>query len=174
MKQRLWVVICVAACLTGLFGQMAALGATTNSTWSLTAISLFKVASLKVDKTNSVTAVFLSDGTCSLLMGTNEYAGSYTTTKNSVVLTPTAGGKAAIESDAVALIKAAIDDPAVTITASSLKFSKITLSKAGVPVKITDTIKGKGSATVKGKVKSKSFTLTTAWIDWTLTSGTNF
>jgi hypothetical protein len=174
MKKHSRIVFFTAACLAGFIGQLAAFGATTNSVWDLTSISTFKAGKINVVETNPATAVFLSDGTASLLVGTNQFAGTYTNTTKQLTLTPGAGGLAGIASNAVALINAAIDDPAITITAKSVKFnSKIKLSKTGVPVSTTDTVSGKGSETVKGKVKSKSFTLKTLWKDWTWSSGTS-
>lgn len=164
----------MAACLAGFIGQSVAFGATTNSVWDLTAVSVFKVAKINVAKTNSVTAVFLSDGNCSLLLGTNEYAGTYTAKKSQVTLLLGNGGLGTLKSDAVTLIQDAINDSAITVTVKSLKFSKITL-KNGVPVKATDTISGTLCGTTsKGKVKCKGFSLNTLWTNWTLSSGTNF
>jgi hypothetical protein len=174
MKKQSWVVFVMAVCLAGFIGQ-AAFGATPVSTWSLSAVSLFSAGKIKDVVTNTATAVFLSDGTASLLVGTNTFAAAYTNNTKQLTLTLTAGGLAALKSNAVDLIQGAINDPAVTITVKSVKFSsKIKLSKTGVPVSTTDTVSGKGSVTVSGKTKSKSFTLKTLWTNWVLTSGVDF
>jgi hypothetical protein len=172
VKKHSRVIVFVAACLAGFIGQVAAFGATTNSVWDLNSISTFKAGKINVAKTNAATAVFLSDGTCSLLIGTNEFDGAYTVKKTKITLIPSAGGLAALKSNAVALIQAQV--PGATITVKSVKFAKITLSKTGVPVKETDTISGKGCETFGTKTRCKSFTLKTLWTNWTLTSGTDF
>ena len=173
MKKHSRVVLFMAVCLAGFIGQLAAVGATTNSVWDLTSISSFKAGKIKVAETNAASAVFLSDGTCSLLVGANEFAGSYTNNTKQVTLTLGAGGLTALKSNVVDLIQAQVGS-GVTITVKSVKFSKIKLSKTGVPVLATDTVSGKGSETIGGKVKSKSFSLKTLWTDWTLSSGTHF
>lgn len=175
MKKHTRVVCFMAACLVGFMGQLAAFGATTNSVWSLTSISTFKLSKINVAQTNPVTAVFLSDGTASLNFGTNDFAATYTNTTKQLTLTPGAGGVAGLASNAVDLVSAAINDPAVVLTIKSVKItSKIKLSKTGVPEKSTDTVSGKGSLTVGTKTKSKSFTVKTLWTNWVLSSGTVF
>jgi hypothetical protein len=173
MKKHSRVVFFTAVCLAGFIGQLAAFGATTNSVWGLTSISSFKAGKIKVVQTNAASAVFLSDGTCSLLIGTNQFAGAYTNNTKQVTLTLGTGGLASLKSNAVDLIKAHVGS-GVTITVKSVKFSKIKLSKTGEPVVATDTVSGKGSETIGGKVRSKSFSLKTLWTDWTLTSGVDF
>jgi hypothetical protein len=173
MKKHSRVILFVAACLAGFMGQSAAFGATTNSVWDVTSISSFKAGKIKVVETNAATAVFLSDGTCSLLIGTNEFAGTYTNTTKQVTLTLGAGGTAALKTNALDLIQAQV--PSATLTVKSVKFSsKIKLSTTGVPVKATDTVSGKGCETIGGKAKCKGFSLKTLWTDWTLSSGSNF
>jgi hypothetical protein len=162
----------MAACLAGFIGQLAAFGATTNSVWDLTSISSFKAGKIIVVETNAASAVFLSDGTCSLLIGTNEFTGAYTVKKTQLTLILGAGGMAALKSAAVALIQAHV--PSATITVKSVKFSKIKLLTTGVPVSASDTVSGKGCETVGTKTKCKSFSLKTLWTDWTLVSGTDF
>jgi hypothetical protein len=171
MKQHLRVF--TAACLAGFIGQLAAFGATTNSVWGLTSISSFKAGKINVARTNAATAVFLGDGTCSLLIGTNQFTGTYTNNTKQLTLTLGAGGLAAIKTNALELIQAQV--PSATLTVKSVKFSsKIKLSKTGEPVKATDTVSGKGCETVGTKTKCKSFNLKTLWTDWTLTSGADF
>ena len=167
MKKHSRVVFFTAVCLAGFIGQLAAFGATTNSVWGLSAISSFKAGKINVVRTNAATAVFLSDGTCSLLIGTNEFTGAYTVKKTQVTLTPSAGGLAAVKSNALELIQAQV--PSATLTVKSVKFSKIKLTN-GVPAKASDTVSGKGCE----GTKCKGFKLKTLWTNWTLTSGTNF
>ncbi len=174
MKKHSRVVLFTAVCLAGFIGQVAAFGATTNSVWDLTSISSFSAGKIKVVETNAATAMFLSDGTCGLLIGTNRFAGTYTNNTKQVTLTLGGGGQAALASNAVALIQAQVS-PGVTITVKSVKFSsKIKLSTTGVPVLATDTVSGKGCETVGNKTKCKSFKLKTLWKNWTLSSGTDF
>jgi hypothetical protein len=172
MRKHSRVVFFVAACLAGFMGQLAAFGATTNSVWAVTSISTFRAGKIHVVETNAAHAVFLSDGTCSLLLGTNEFAGAYTNTTRKVTLTLGAGGVAALRSNAVALIQAQV--PAATITVKSVKFNKNITLKSGVPVKATDTVGGKGCETFGTKTRCKSFTLKTLWTNWTLSSGADF
>ena len=171
--KKLTRVVFLAACLAGFIGQLAAFGATTNSAWNITSISLFSAGKIKVLETNAATAVFLSDGTASLLIGTNSFAGTYTNNTKQVTLTLGAGGLASLKTNALDLIQAQV--PSATLTVKSVKFSnKIKLSTTGVPVSATDTVSGKGCETIGGKVKCKSFKLKTLWTDWTLTSGSDF
>lgn len=179
MKKHLRVVSVMAVCIAGFMTQVAAFGASTNSVWNLDFVATFKAGKIDRVETNSGTAMFLSDGTASLLHGTNEYSGTYTSTTKQVTLTLGTNGLAALKADATALIDAAIDDPAITITVKSVKFSnKIKLSSTGVPESTKATIGGTGSetVTVKGKTKtaSKSFKLTILFTDWTLVSGSDF
>jgi len=167
MKKHSRVSSVVAVCLAGFIGQLAAFGATTNSVWSLSAVSTFKAGKILVNETVPATAVFLSDGTASLLVGGNELAGNYTVKKTQVTLTPSAGGLAAVKSNALELIQAQV--PSATLTVKSVKFSKIKLTN-GVPAKASDTVSGKGCE----GTKCKGFKLKTLWTNWTLTSGTNF
>jgi hypothetical protein len=168
MKKHSRVSSVVAVCLAGFIGQLAAFGATTNSVWSLSAVSTFKAGKILVNETVPATAVFLSDGTASLLVGGNELAGNYTVKKTQLTLTPSAGGLTAVKSNAVALIQAHVS-AGVTLSVKSVKFSKIKLTN-GVPAKASDTVSGKGCE----GTKCKGFKLKTLWTNWTLTSGTNF
>ena len=173
MKKHSRVVLFTAACLAGFIGQLAAFGATTNSVWGLTTISSFKAGKINVIRTNAATAVFLSDGTCGLLIGTNQFEGSYTNNTKQLTLTLGAGGQAALKTNALDLIQAQV--PAATLSVKSVKFSpKIKLATNGVPVVATDTVSGKGCETVGSKTKCKGFKLKTLWTDWTLSSGTAF
>lgn len=173
MKKHSRVVFIMAACLAGFIGQLAAFGATTNSVWDVTSISSFKAGTIHVVVTNAATAVFVSDGTCSLKIGTNQFAGAYTNTTKKLTLTLGAGGQAALKTNALNLIQAHV--PSATLTVKSVKFSpNIKLSTNGVPVKATDTVSGKGCETIGGKNKCKGFSLKTLWTDWTLSSGTDF
>ena len=172
MKKHSLVVFFTAACLTGFMGQLAAVGQTTNSAWNVTAINTLSAGKIKDAGTNSATAVFLSDGTFSVLVGTNEFGGTYTNTTKSLTVTFNAGAVTGLESNAVDFIAARV--PAgVTLSIKSSKFSKIQV-KNGVPVKVSDKISGKGSETVGGKTRSKSFTFTYLLTDWVLSSGANF
>jgi hypothetical protein len=173
MKNHSRVSSLVAVCLAGFIGQLAAFGATTNSAWAVTSISSFKAGKINVVETNAATAVFLSDGTCSLLIGTNEFAGTYTNNTKQLTLTLGEGGQAALKTNALDLIQAEV--PSATLTVKSVKFSsKIKLSTTGVPVSASDTVKGKGCETFGGKSKCKGFSLKTLWTNWTLSSGTDF
>ena len=172
MKGHSRVVFFTAVCLVGFIGQVAAFGATTNSTWNITTISTFKAGKTKVVITNPVAAVFLSDGTCGLLVRTNQYAATYTNNTRQLKLTLSVGGLATLKSDVTALIQAQV--PQATITVKSVRFSKNIVMKSGVPVKATDTVSGKGCETVGTRPRCKSFSLKTLWTNWTLTSGTDF
>ena len=46
MKKQSRVVLFTAVCLVGFIGQISAFGASTNSVWDLTSISVFKVAKI--------------------------------------------------------------------------------------------------------------------------------
>lgn len=179
MKKHLRVVSVMAVCIAGFMTQVAAFGQTTNSVWDLSTIATFTAGKIKVVETNAATAVFLSDGTASLIHGTNEYSGTYTNTTKQLTLTLGTGGLAALKADATDLIDSAIDNTNIIITVKSVKFSnKIKLTSAGVPESTKATISGSGSETglVKGKTKtvSKSFKLTLLYTDWTLASGSDF
>jgi hypothetical protein len=174
MKKYSRVVVAVAAaCLMGVTGQLNAFGATTNSVWSLTSLSSFSAGSLHFTETNPATAVFLSDGTCSLLVGANAISGNYTSNTKQVTLTLTADGLVALETNAVEIVQTRVP-PEVSLKIKSGKFSSKIALKNGVPVSTTDTVSGTGSETEGSKTKSKNFSLKTLWTDWTLTSGANF
>jgi ABC-type thiamin/hydroxymethylpyrimidine transport system permease subunit len=174
MKKHSRVIGFMAVCLAGFIGQLAASGATTNSVWDLSSISTFKAGKTSAVTTNSVTAVFLSDGTASLFLQGHEYAGTYTNTSKLLTFTIGTNGVAALKSDVAALIQSHVPS-AVTITISSVKFSsKIKLSTTGIPVLATDMAKGKGCETFGTKTKCKSISLKTLWTHWTLVSGTAF
>ena len=167
----------MVAGLAGLIGQVAAYGADTNAAYDVTAIQLLSAGKAKVVQTNAATAVFLSDGTFIVTIQTDEVTGSYTAKGSSVKLNLDANGTTALESNAVDFGQSLVPTN-VTVIATSAKFSSIKLTKAGAPVSTKDSVKGKASETltVKGKTKTvkKSFTVSTLWTDWTLTSGTNF
>ena len=168
MKKSPWIVFCVAVLFAGLSWQMTAFGASTNAVYSLTSESVFKVGKLKVDQSHAATAVFLSDGTCSLNVGTNVFSGTYAVSKSGkqATLTPDVNGLAAIKSNVVALISAQVS-AGVTISVKSVKFSKIVRKKGALFA--MDTVSGKGC---EGK-KCRGFSLKTQWTNWTLVSGTN-
>ena len=175
MKKHSRVVFCMAACLAGFIGQLAAFGATTNSVWDVTSISTFKVprTHLIVIQTNAATAVFLSDGTCSLLVGGGAFDGNYTNNTKKLKLTLGTGGQAAMKTNALDLIQPHV--PTATLTVKKVKFSStIKLSTNGVPVKATDTVSGKGCELVGNKTKCAGFSLKTLWTTWTKTSGADF
>ena len=170
-------VLYMVAGLAGLLGQVTAFGASTNAAYDVTAIQLLSAGRAKIVQTNSATAVFLSDGTFSLTISSNDVTGSYTAKGSSVKLILDANGTTALESNAIELAQSLVPTN-VVITASSAKISALKLTKAGAPVSTKDSVKGKGSETltVKGKTKtvSKSFTVGTVWTDWVLTAGANF
>lgn len=170
MKKSPWIVFCLTVVVAGLLGQMSAFGQTTNAVYSLTSAYTFKVSKYKVTQTDSATAVFLSDGTCDLLVAGYVFSGTYTVSKSGkqVVLIPDTNGLAAMASNVVSLISSEI--PGVSVSVKRVKFSKIAIKK-GV-LQATDSISGKLSATVNGKLKSKGFSLKTLWTNWTLVSGT--
>jgi hypothetical protein len=172
MKRSSWIVLCLALALVAFVGQMTASGQTTNAFYSLTSESSVTAGKKHLAETNSWDAVFLSDGTCSLSLvdSTNTVSGNYLVAKNgkSVTITPGAGGVKAVENEVISEIESA--DPSLTVTVSSVKLSKISLDKSGKPVLAGLAVNGKVS---NGK-KTKSFSLKTAWVDWTLVSGSNF
>jgi hypothetical protein len=169
MKKHSLVKFFMAACLAGFMGQLAALGQTTNSAWNVTAISALSAGKLKSADTNSATAVFLSDGSCSFSIGSRSVTGTYTNTTKSLAITLNPAGVAAIESNAFDQATALVPEAVITIKSSKFP-TKIAL-KDGVPVKASDKISGKGSITVNEKTKSKSFTVTDTLVDWVATSG---
>ena len=169
VNKSLWIVFCLALSAAGLIGQMTTFGADTNATYTITANWVFKVGKIHESGSHTVTAVFLSDNTCSMTLGLGTFSGDYTERKNGVKLTFGDETKAAIVSNAVAVIEPYL--PAgVTAKGKNVKFSKIKL-KDGAPVKASDVVTGKLSETVRGKVQSRPFTLKTVWTDWVLTSG---
>jgi len=173
MKRHSRIIFVMATCLAGFIGQLAAGGATTNSVWDLTAVSTLKAGKIKDASTNAATAVFLSDGTCSILVGSDEFDGTYTNTTRSLKITFSAGGVAALASNAFDFATSLVPS-GITISIKSIsKLPSIQL-KNGIPVKATERISGKGSATVRGRTASKSFTVTDLLINWTLSSGTIF
>jgi hypothetical protein len=165
---------CLVLCLAALFaGQLAAYAASTNSEYNLTSVSVFKVSKLKVAETNSATAFFFNDGTAALHVGSYVFSGTWTNKNGKqVTLTPDASGLTAISNNVVALINAQIPEATISVK-MPVKFSKIKLNKAGAPILATDTVKGKGSETIAGRLRSKSFSLKTSWIDWEWVSGTS-
>jgi hypothetical protein len=173
MKKHTRIVCFMAVCLVGFMGQLAAFGATTNSVWTLTSISTFKLSKINVAQTNPVTAVFLSDGTCSILVGSDEFDGTYTNTTRTLKITFSPAGVAALESNAFNFATSQVPSGITITIKSASKLPSIQL-KSGVPVKATERISGKGSETVGRRTASKSFTDTDLLIDWTLSSGTNF
>ncbi|HVM61684.1 MAG TPA: hypothetical protein VMV72_12550 [Verrucomicrobiae bacterium] len=173
MTKRSWVVFCLAAGLAGWMGQVAAFGASTNAAYDVTATSVLSVAGHKLSQTESATIAFLSDNTFTGVLGTNVFTGTYTASKSGVALILDTNGVGGIENDANDWLSS--EFPGVTLTYSSAKFTKMTLAKtSGLPAKLSDTIKGKGSETVGGKTRSKGFSIKTSWAGWTLTAGTNF
>jgi len=173
MKKHSGVVFIVAASLVGFIGQLAASGATTNSVWDVTAVSTLKAPKLKVIETNAATAVFLSDGTCSITVGSDEFDGTYTNTTRSLKITFSPGGVSALESNAFNFATSQVPSGITITIKSASKLPSIQL-KDGVPVKATERISGKGSETVRGRTASRSFTVTDLLIDWTFSSGTSF
>jgi hypothetical protein len=173
MKKRSRIIFVMAACLAGFIGQSPARAATTNSVWDVTAVSTLKAGKIKDVATNAATAVFLSDGTCSILVGSDEFDGTYTNTTRTLKITFSPGGVAALESNAFDFATSLVPS-GITITIKNIsKLPSIQL-KNGVPVKATERISGKGSETVRGRTASRSFTVTDLLIAWTLSSGTNF
>jgi hypothetical protein len=170
MKKHSLVKFFMAACLAGFMGQLAALGQSTNSSWNVTAVSALSAGKIKSADTNSATAVFLSDGTCNFSIGSRSVTGTYTNTSKSLAITLNPAGVAAIESNAFDQATALVPSE-VTITIKDSKFPKKIALKDGVPVKASDKISGKGSETVNGKTKSKSFTVTDTLVNWVATSG---
>jgi len=173
MKKHTLVKFFMAACLAGFMGQLAAFGQTTNSSWNIAAVTELKAGKTMDLSTNSATAVFLSDGTFSLASGTNTFGGTYTNTTKALTVTFSAGSVTALENDVVDFIHNNLSS-AIAVSIKSSKFSKIKLSKTGIPVSVSDKISGKGSLTINGKTKSKGFSFTTLWTSWTLSSGTAF
>jgi hypothetical protein len=174
MKKHSVVSLLAAGCLAGLIGQLAAVGATTNSTWDVSSISTLKAGKIHGVVTNTASVVFLSDGTASLLFKGHEYDGTYTNNTKQLTFTLGTNSIATVKSDLTALVQP-YAPPGVTATVTGVKFSpKIKLSMTGVPGAFKDTAKGKGCETVGSKTKCKSFSLTTLWTNWVLSSGTPF
>ena len=170
MKKHSRIIFVMAACLAGFIGQSGALAASTNSVWSLNAVSSLSAGKIKDAETNAATATFLSDGTFGLLVGSSTLNGTYTNTTKSLTMTFSTNSVVALESNAYDFVTSLVPSE-ITITISKIgKLSKIQL-KDGVPVKATAKISGKGSETVSGKTKSKSFSVTDLLIDWTVVSG---
>ena len=172
MKKRSRIIFVMAACLAGFIGQSPAHAANTNSTWNVTAISKLKAGKIKDIATNAATAVFLSDGTCNITVGSDEFDGTYTNTTRTLKITFTAGGVAALESNAFDFATSEVPEVTITITKAA-KLGSIQL-KNGVPVKASEKISGKGSLTVRGRTLSRAFTDTDLLVNWTLSSGTIF
>jgi len=172
MKKHALVKFFMAACLAGFMGQLAAVGQTTNSAWSVTAVTELKAGKIKDLSTNSVTAVFLSDGTFNLTAGTNVFDGTYTNTTKALTVTFSTNSVAALDSNVVDFIHNEVSTD-IVVSIKSSKFSKIKL-KNGAPVSVSDKISGKGTLVIEGKTKSESFSFSTLWTAWTLSSGTNF
>jgi hypothetical protein len=173
MKRHTRVIFFMAACLAGFIGQSPARAANTNSVWDVTAVTTLKAGKIKDVVTNAATAVFLSDGTCSIVVGSDEFDGTYTNTTRSLKITFSPGGVAALESNAFDFATSLVPSGITISIKSASKLSPIQL-KNGVPVKATERISGKGSAIVRGRTASRSFTVTDLLIDWTLSSGTAF
>ncbi|HTS19014.1 MAG TPA: hypothetical protein VMP11_15680 [Verrucomicrobiae bacterium] len=167
MKKCSWTVFCMAASVAGLIGQVAAFGASTNATYTVTVDYAFAAA--KESTSSSATAAFLSDNSFSVVIGTDNITGTYTVKGSQVTLTPDADGTAALESNVFDWIETFVP-PEVVITFKTPKPAKLKLDKTGVPESLKGTVSGKGT---EGK-KSRSFSIKTSWTDWTLTSGTNF
>jgi len=172
MRKSPRIVFCLASFIAVLIGQMTALGATTNAVYDVTSISMFKVGKLHVTVTNAATSAFLSDGTCDLDLGSYHFTGDYAVTPNGkqVALTLDTDGKAALESNVVDLIESYASGATVSVTGA--RVSKISI-KSGAPFKATDTVRGKLSETVGGRLRKRGFSLKTLWTDWELVSGTN-
>ena len=170
MKRHSEIILITAACLAGFIGQLSALGQSTNSAWNLTAVSSLSAGKIKDTQSNSATAVFLSDGTCLFSIGSSSIDGTYTNTTKSLAITLSANGVAAVESNAFDFVTSVVPS-GVTISIKGSKFSTKIALKNGVPVKAEDKISGKGSEVVRGKTRSKSFTVTDLLIDWTVISG---
>lgn len=171
MKKHSPVIFVMAACLAGFIAQSSAFAQTTNSVWGVSVVS-----TLSVDKeaatTDPATVTFLSDGTFGVLVGSTELDGTYTNTTKSLTLTFSTNSVASLESNVVDVISSDVS-PEVVVTFKSAKLSKISI-KDGVPVKATDKISGKGSLTEGTKTRSKSFSFTYLFTDWTNTFGTTF
>jgi hypothetical protein len=171
MKKHSRIIFVMAACLAGFIGQSGALAASTNSVWGVTVVS-----TLSVDKaaatSDPATFTFLSDGTFGVLVGSTALDGTYTNTTKSLTLTFSTNSVASLESNVVNIISSDVS-PEVVVTFKSSKLSKIKL-KDGVPGKVTDKISGKGSLTEGTKTRSKSFSFTYLFTDWTNTFGTTF
>ena len=168
MKKHSRIIFSMAACLAVFIGQSGAFAATTNSVWDVSVVS-----TLSVDKsattTDPGTVTFLSDGTFSLVVDANEFDGTYTNTTKALTLTFSPTGVAGLESNVVDFIHSDIGSE-IAVSIKSSKLSKIKL-KDGVPGKVTDKISGKGSLTVEGKTRSKSFSFTYLITDWVVSLG---
>ncbi len=116
--------------------------------------------------------MFLSDGTCGIVVGSDEFDGTYTNTSRTLKITLSPDGLAALGSNAFDFATSVVPG-GITISIKKVgKLSSIQL-KNGVPVKATERISGKGSETVRGRTASRSFTVTDLLVDWTFSSGTS-
>jgi hypothetical protein len=122
---------------------------------------------------------FVSDNTYALTDvsgGTNLLTGTYTPSKSGkqIALTLDANSLVAFESNVVAAVVSAVESDlgitGVTGSAQHVTLGKIAI-KNGVLTETT-TIRGKASATVGGRHKSKRFSVKQARTGWTLLSGT--
>jgi len=174
MKNCSRIVVCLAACAAAFVVQSVAFGATTNSVYNLDAITSFSVGKDKAAGTNAASVAFLSDGTCGVTIGTNDYTATYVASKSSVTVTLDPNSQAAYASNIVDFVLANVPAiPGLTCTVRKLTFSKISL-KNGAPTKASASISTLLAAEINGKHRTKGLNLKAAFINWTLASGSNF
>ena len=164
MKKRSPVVFFMAVCLAGFIGQLAAFGQTTTAVYAVDATISYKVGKTTGSLGSvSGTAVFLSDGSFSLIGGATNglhFAGTYSVAKNgkTAKVTSSKSETATMESYIASLIET--DLSGVTATVKSLKWSKLSLSD-GAPV--SATVKGGGKGCEGKHCKSFTFTVTATY-----------
>src|ERR1700733_3624058 len=172
MKKSPWIVYSMVTLIAGLFAQVTAFGQTTNALYDLTCTTTFSAGKDRDTQTSAETLAFLSNGSYVLTDGTNQFTGTYTASKSSIPLTPDAASTTAFETDLEDSVLNEIGIPGLTVSLQTPKLGKVKL-KDGAPVSETVTIRGKASATIDGKHRSKGFSIKQARTDWTLESGTN-
>jgi hypothetical protein len=177
VKKSPWIVCCLAAVFVG---QISAFAQSTTAVYSVTTSNFFKVGKTKVAVARAGTVTFLNNSNVTAAIGTTDITGSYTLSKrtNDVLLVRNSAGLAAISNEVVALLYSNGVPSTVTISVKPPKSSAKIALKDGLPITgkpaLSDTITGKLSETVNGKIKSKGFSLKTLWVDWTKTSGSAF
>jgi hypothetical protein len=172
VKKRQWIVFWIAVFLAGLSGQLTVFGL--DAQYSYVSTSTLSISGLAHDSwTGNGTVTFSGDGTFDLFDGTYDYTGTYTVVKKGKQMTFALddNGLSAVESDLMDNIQNMADNAGVSLSDLSLTIQSDTVSKAavknGMPTKTTLTVRGKVSAYVDGKFKTKSFTYKSVVVPYT-------